>query len=587
MKCELCGKEYKRLGHHVKHTHKVDLQIYFDKYLKTPEDGKCIVCSKPTEFLGENRISTGYSKFCSDACRQVHYKQMLLKHYGVVNVFALKSVKDKIRQTCLQKYGTANASQAESVKQKIRNTNLQKYGVTCTRSAECVKQKCKQTRLSKNDNGKFNSTTAIQKMKQTNLEKYGTTLAMNNSEIRKKITQQRIEKYGCEYYTQTQEYHDRVKQTCLAKYGTAHHLASKSVIEKRIAAYRNTIFEKYKQLISDTLISLNRHDGVNCICNECNKEYKCSYDVFVKRLHANLPTCNTCCKRALSTHSGSSHAELELYEFVVSLDSSAEQSNRTILQGKELDIYSEKHKLAIEYNGLYWHSELFKSKNYHYRKTIDCKQLGIQLIHVFEDDWLYKKDIVKSRLTQLFNCTHNRIYARNTVIQEISAKDCNEFLDSNHIQGSCQSKYRYGLYYNNELVSVMTFGKSRFKKNEFELLRFCNKLYTNVVGGASKLFKHFLQDHLDITNIVSYADRCWSAGNLYEKLGFMLIAETMPNYFYIVDNNRENRINYQKHKLVKTGADINLSEHEIMLQQHMYRIYDSGNLKYQYIQNNK
>ena len=84
MKCELCGKEYKRLGHHVKHTHKVDLQIYFDKYLKTPEDGKCIVCSKPTEFLGENRISAGYSKFCSDACRQVHYKQMLLKHYGVM-----------------------------------------------------------------------------------------------------------------------------------------------------------------------------------------------------------------------------------------------------------------------------------------------------------------------------------------------------------------------------------------------------------------------------------------------------------------------------------------------------------------------
>lgn len=586
MKCEICRKDYKRLGHHVKHTHKVDLQSYYDKYLKTPEDGKCVVCGKPTEFLGENRISAGYSTFCSNACRQVHYKQTLLEHYGVVNVFALKSVKDKIKQTCLQKYGTASASQAESVKQKIRNTNLQKYGVTCARSAECVKQKCKQTRLL-NNNGKFNSDAAIQKMKQTNLEKYGTTLAMNNPEIRKKIVQQRIAQYGHAYYTQTQEYHYKVKQTCLAKYGTEHHLANKTVIEKRIATYRNTIFEKYKQSITDKLILFSKHDGVKCICNKCNKEYECSYQVFIKRLNANLPTCNICCSNILSTHSGSSHTEQELYEFIVSLDNSAEQHNRTILHGKELDIYSEKHKLAIEYNGLYWHSELFKSNDYHYRKTIECKRCGIQLIHVFEDDWLYKRDIVKSRITQLFKRTHNKIYARNTVIREISAKDCNEFLDSNHIQGSCQSKYRYGLYYNNELVSVMTFGKSRFKKNEFELLRFCNKLYISIVGGASKLFKHFLKDHPEITSIVSYADRCWSAGNLYEKLGFILIAETAPNYFYIVDNNRENRINYQKHKLVKTGADSNLSEHEIMLQHHMYRIYDSGNLKYQYIQNNE
>ncbi len=91
------------------------------------------------------------------------------------------------------------------------------------------------------------------------------------------------------------------------------------------------------------------------------------------------------------------------------------------------------------------------------------------------------------------------------------------FLDENHIQGNCISKYRYGLYYNNELISLMTFGKSRFK-DEFELLRFCNKLGYNVVGGASKLFFHFLKDHEEIKEVISYADRRWSVGNLYFKL---------------------------------------------------------------------
>ena len=175
---------------------------------------------------------------------------------------------------------------------------------------------------------------------------------------------------------------------------------------------------------------------------------------------------------------------------------------------------------------------------------------------------------------------NTRIFARKCKVTLLDAKTVYDFLETNHIQGSCQSKYRYGLYYNDELVSVMTFGKSRFSENEIELLRFCNKLYTNVIGGASKLFKHFLQDHPDITNIVSYADRCWSIGNLYEKLGFSKQSVSEPSYFYIVDGIRQNRMNFQKHKLVAEGFDPNKSEHEIMLERKIYRIYDCGTIKY-------
>ena len=127
----------------------------------------------------------------------------------------------------------------------------------------------------------------------------------------------------------------------------------------------------------------------------------------------------------------------------------------------------------------------------------------------------------------------------------------------------------------------MTFGKSRFAKDEFELLRFCNRLYTNVVGGASRLLKHFLKEHPEIKSLTSYADRRWSKGNLYESIGFKKVHVTDPAYFYIVDRIRENRVKYQKHKLVANGFDVDKTEHEIMKERGYFRIYDCGTVKYQ------
>lgn len=253
----------------------------------------------------------------------------------------------------------------------------------------------------------------------------------------------------------------------------------------------------------------------------------------------------------------------------------------TILDGRELDIYIPEKKLAIEFDGLYWHSEVNKENNYHFIKTEECERKGIQLIHIFEDEWKYKQEIVKSRLKGLLGL-NERMFARKCDCKQISYDESKNFLDMNHIQGNCVSKYRYGLFYNNELVSVMTFGESRFKKGEFELLRFANKLNTNVIGGASRIFKHFLREHQEIKEIISFADRRWSKGNLYEKLGFMKVEKTKPNYFYIINGVCENRINFQKHKLVAEGADPNKTEHQIMLEKGYYRIYDCGNMKFRF-----
>ena len=275
-----------------------------------------------------------------------------------------------------------------------------------------------------------------------------------------------------------------------------------------------------------------------------------------------------------------SKLERELNDFIASLNIKYIESDRSIIKPYELDIYIPSKKIAIEFDGLYWHSEIYKNKNYHLNKTQLCEDLGIQLIHIFEDEWLYKKEIVKSRLRNILGLTKNKIYARKCEIREVFTKVKTNFLNENHIQGAVGSKVSLGLYYNNELLSLMTFGKRPILNDfEYELIRFCNKLDTSVIGGASRLLKHFIREYKP-KEIISYADRRWSIGGMYSTLGFTFISNTQPNWFIMSGNHRYHRVKYQKHKLVKQGYDKNKTAHKICLENGLYRIYDCGTKKY-------
>ena len=280
-----------------------------------------------------------------------------------------------------------------------------------------------------------------------------------------------------------------------------------------------------------------------------------------------------------------SRGENALFDFVKDICNDAEQGNRTILNGKELDIYVPSKKLAVEYDGLYWHSEASeKDSGYHLWKTEECAKQDIRLIHIFEDEWLEKKDIVKSRLRSLFGVTKKTLYARKCDVQVVKGSVAQKFLEDNHIQGRCKGMFHYGLFYDDELVSLMTFGKMRQQRKYhsdydscYELLRFCSKLNTNVVGAAGRLLKAFLRD-LQPSEVVSYADKRWSQGNLYKRLGFEHTHDSRPNYSYVVGLTRKNRFKYRKSELVKEGYNPNKSEHEIMLERGIYRIYDCGTM---------
>lgn len=263
-------------------------------------------------------------------------------------------------------------------------------------------------------------------------------------------------------------------------------------------------------------------------------------------------------------------------------------NDRTLIKPKEIDILIPSKKVGIEFNGLFWHSDLLFSKKkinsklYHLNKTKKCNDNGVRLIHIFENEWYYQEEIVKSRLRIILNSDKiKRIYARKCVIQEIIKKESSIFLNKTHIQGNYNSKINLGLFYNNKLVSVMTFGKSRFnKKIEYELIRFSSDLNTIVIGGANKLFSYFVKTY-NPKSIISYSDKKWNTGNVYNKLGFNYSYSSNPNYWYFKKNELilHSRIKFQKHKLENILFTFNsqLTEWENMKNNGYNRIWDCGN----------
>lgn len=284
-----------------------------------------------------------------------------------------------------------------------------------------------------------------------------------------------------------------------------------------------------------------------------------------------------------------SNEEQELLTFIEGIyEGEIIRSNRSLLKGKKIDIYLPKLNLAIEYNGLYTHSykpwevteALIKGPNYHLNKTINCSKQGIQLLHIFSDEWILKKEIVKSLIMNKLRL-NKKIFARKCNIIEVKTHEKNIFLNQNHIQGEDKSKIKLGLVHDNVLVSVMTFCKSRFNRSyEWELSRFCSLLGYNIVGGFSKLLNYFRKNYSE--SIISYADRRYSIGGVYEKNGFELIRENKPNYYYVDKNynKRYNRLGFQKNKISVHGG----TEYERARDLGYNRIYDCGTLAYGFIQ---
>ena len=556
------------------------------------------------------------------------YRETSLKKYGVTWPTKHNIVQEKTQQTCLEKYGTSNVMQVPQFKQKLRETTLEKYGADHFLKTEKGKEKLKQNvnkKYGKNnisqldwvkekkvqttekhfnvDNPakapavkrkiqtslrqKYNVDNAMQvpeikeKVKQTNIERYGTEHPMQNSQFLEKYQERIKSKYGVHSPLLVPEIRQKIQQTCLNKYGVYSTLLIPEVIEKIKQVRYNKFNKKLKKYLKelDLVLLDKKYVGYSFKhrwkCLKCETEFKQSWNAIQQGY-----TCPTCNPRP----TGRSKQESEVADFIKKLGVDIIENDRQLIKPLELDIVIPDKKIAIEYNGLYWHNEEHVDKDYHLQKTELCKEKGYRLIHIFEDEWILKKDIVKSRLKHILGKTQDLIHigARECTIKEISSREKNDFLEQFHIQGPDSSKIKLGAFYQDQLVAVMTFSHGSLAKGVkkqdslvWELNRFCSHSDFVISGIASKLLEYFKKNY-KWKEIFSYADRRWSDGNLYEKLGFDLDHKTQPNYWYVNNFQRIHRFALRK----RLDEPKDIPEYILRLKEGYIRVWDCGNLKF-------
>lgn len=307
----------------------------------------------------------------------------------------------------------------------------------------------------------------------------------------------------------------------------------------------------------------NSKTKIQIYCNQC-KKYFCQMPYS----HLFGKGCKNC------MYKGSSSSEKEIYDWLSTIyKDKIEKNNRNIISPKEIDIYLPDKKFGIEYNGLYWHSEINKNKKLHINKTIECKKQNINLFHVFSDEWINKKEIIKSMIAHRIGLTQEKIHARKCEIRQLTKKETNDFFRDNHISGPTSFTLAYGLIVNNEICSAISlrepFHKKYKIKKYIEIARFANKINSCVVGGFDKLLSNII---LNIKNkyrgILSYADLRFGDGAVYLKSGFNLIGQTPIDYWYTDFNKRENRFKYK--------ASNGKSESDVAKENNVHKIYGCG-----------
>jgi len=529
-------------------------------------------------------MKNGFRKFCSKKC--------------MANSTDIKS---KRKNTNLEKWGVDNPSKSEVIRNKVIETNKSKFGKEWATQSDSIKDKMKETFIK---NFGVDNPSKIKEIREkaenTMLEKFGVRHAMQNDDIKDKLKGIFIENWGVDNPSKIKEIRERAENTMLEKFGVRHAMQNEEV---KIKA-ENTMFEnwgghyvnteEYKNRLNDILFKKNsslvnnikyelmstNHSEYLIKCIKCGEEFTIQRQLWRNRAKNGEVICLKC----NPVNNGTSIAEKSILNYIKDIYNGRIDENIKI-DGKEIDIYLPDLKLGFEYNGLYWHSEINKSKNYHYDKYKHFNSIGVNLFQIWEDDWSNRQKIVKSIINNKLGLS-NKIWARKCEVREINDnKLVKSFLEENHIQGFVGSKIKIGLFHEGNLVSIMTFGNLRKSlgqkttNEKYELIRFCNLINTSVVGGASKLFKYFL-NNFKIVECISYSLNDHSTGNLYKNLGFHTKSETVPNYFWCKSGIRYHRFNFRKDKLVKIGCDINKTEVEIMYELGYFRVFDSGSKKW-------
>jgi len=514
----------------------------------------CTKCETELKFKG---FTKGYGKYCNSKCA--------MNDKSVIEKRNKKSI-----DTNIERYGVNNPMKVKEIRDKVINTNIERYGVTNYTKTKKYKDNIILYNRKMYDEDWYLSTTDFKKKsKETNIVKYGVEHHTKNIEFKDKCKISNIKKWGVDNYTKTKSF-----KSIMDKYYHSDKFKRDSSIMKE--KYKLNIFDYYKNYNNSYQLLSIINNELSLKCNVCNNSFDISKQLYYLRNKNENDICTICNPREGKNTSYSEKSLLEFIKEIYKLDI----IENFKIDKNEIDIFLPYENIGFEFNGLYWHSEIYKDKKYHINKSEYFNSKNIRIIHIWEDDWNFKKNIVKSMILNIFGKS-DRIFARDCQVKEVNNKEIRKFQEDNHLQGFVGSKTKLGLYYNDILVSIMTFGSLRKSLGQvssidvYELLRFCNLLNTSVIGGASKLLKYYITNY-KVSNIISYSDISRSNGNMYIKLGFSLSHNSDPNYYWCKNKIRENRFSFRKNILVEQGFDINKSESEIMKDRGYYKIFDCG-----------
>lgn len=494
----------------------------------------CQVCKEKKKVFFD--FKKGYGKTCSKLCSA--------KLGGEAN-------KRKLSKITLE--------EKRKIEEKRINTNQLLYGVNYPLQREESKKK----------------------FKQTCKERYGDSHFMKNEYFYEHYKSKIKEKYGVEFYFQTEESKSRssilihqkhsnnfFKNYFFQRYGVENYYQTEEGLRKQLRE-RNCefLFETIEQYL----------DGRTYL--EIANQFNIT-DHMIKKIILFKGIDYTPIKYESSF-------EREIKEFLLKHISPQDMifNDRTILNGLELDVLIPNKNLAIECNGVYYHTDQFKEPEYHKQKYEMCRALNILLIQIDDIDYYKNKEKWQYFILSKLNNNMKTVYARNCEIKEVSSQDAKVFIENNHLQGYANSRFKFGLYDNksNELVAISTFAKPRFsQKYDYELVRFCSKRGIRVLGGFSKLISHFYKNVMKKDETcVSYANCFWSNGDVYEKTGFSFVRTTSPNYVWSDGKTKLSKYQSQKKKLFEKYGDIVKTEEDFMRNVlRMNRYYDAGNRIY-------
>jgi len=499
-------------------------------------------CCKCGGFVHFTTFENGYNQYCWKCGCVTNMQKAIKEKYGVDNIAHLEGINEKKKQTCRKRYGVDSSNQLESVKEKKKETLYKNYG----------------------------------------------DLGLSNPIIKERKIQTNLERYNVEHPTQTKEVQDKKKATCKERYGVENVMYVESIQQKVSDSwYNNRDFVEYVKKLVDSrefdLVSeyTCAHDKITIKCRKCQTEFQIIWNDF-QQGQGLCPTC-------YPQYTGFSKPEEDIINFLSSKGIvGLERRNKQLISPFEIDILHKDKKIAIEYCGLWFHSSGQNSprdlsKNYQLDKLKMCQKLDYDLITIFEDEWILKEEIVKSKLLLFFgiNSEFERIHARKCQIKEIDFITKKLFLDSYHLQNDKVSTVNLGAFFDDQLVSVMTFLK--LDNDEWQLERYCCQTNYIIPGMFSKLL-NFFKINFAWSKINTYADKRWSIGDVYLRNGFERINDTDPNYWYWGKGikGRAHRLNFTRDKLKDLpNYSESLTEFQIMALNKYSWVYDCGNIRFE------